>query len=80
VQTQTIVTVLGGLGLFLLGMSLMTDGLTAVGGGAMRRAMRTLAGSRWRVFALGAGTTALVQSSAPMSAPRRRRGSSRPSV
>ncbi|MCB9739555.1 MAG: Na/Pi cotransporter family protein [Deltaproteobacteria bacterium] len=60
---QQVVTVLGGLGLFLLGMGLMTEGLTAVSGDALRRAMRGLTGSRMRAFGLGAATTALVQSS-----------------
>lgn len=58
-----IVTLLGGIGLFLLGMTLMTDGLKALAGGALRRVLtrsvrRPISGLLW-----GAGVTAIVQSS-----------------
>ena len=58
-------TLLGGIGLFLLGMRLMTDGLTASAGGGLRT---ILAGAtRSRVRALGSGlliTTGVQSSSA----------------
>lgn len=55
--------VLGGIGLFLLGMILMTDGLKTVAGSALRRTLARLAGGRISALLSGAAITALVQSS-----------------
>ena len=60
---STLGTVLGGIGLFLLGMVLMTDGLKALAGDALRSWLARFTGSRWTAVATGAGVTALVQSS-----------------
>jgi len=54
---------LGGVGLFLLGMILLTDALKALAGEALRRWLQRFTGSRLRAAATGAGVTALVQSS-----------------
>lgn len=56
-------TMAGGLGLFLLGMSLMTDGLKLAAGPALHHIL--VGATRTRVHALGSGmlVTALVQSS-----------------
>lgn len=54
---------LGGVGLFLLGMTLMTEGLKAAAGGALRDVLRRFSGGTLRAFLSGAGLTALVQSS-----------------
>ncbi|MGM0564215.1 MAG: Na/Pi cotransporter family protein [Pseudomonadota bacterium] len=59
----TLSTLLGGIGLFLLGMILMTDGLKAVAGDALRTLLANFTGSRTKAVATGAGITALVQSS-----------------
>jgi phosphate:Na+ symporter len=56
-------TLLGGIGLFLLGMSLMTDSLQALGGHALRRLVRVLTRSRWYALLTGAAMTATLQSS-----------------
>jgi phosphate:Na+ symporter len=56
-------TLLGGLGLFLLGMVLMTDGLKAAAGDALRRGLETLTGGAGRAMLSGMAVTALVQSS-----------------
>jgi phosphate:Na+ symporter len=56
-------TVTGGIGLFLLGMVLMTDGLKTLAGDALRRVLARYTGSPLRAVAAGAGVTALVQSS-----------------
>lgn len=56
-------TVFGGIGLFLLGMVLMTDGLKTLAGDALRRVLARYTGSPLRAVAAGAGATALVQSS-----------------
>ncbi|MHC4159563.1 MAG: Na/Pi cotransporter family protein [Planctomycetota bacterium] len=55
--------VVGGLGLFLFGMGLMSDGLKKIAGQQLRNILESL--TRHRVIALliGAGITALVQSS-----------------
>lgn len=60
---EIIGTFAGGIGLFLLGMRLMTDGLKVAAGSALRRVLKN--GTRTRVHALatGAGLTGLVQSS-----------------
>ncbi|MEX1368403.1 MAG: Na/Pi symporter [Nannocystaceae bacterium] len=56
-------TLLGGIGLFLLGMSLMTDSLVALGGRSLRALLRRLAGKRIYALLVGAAVTATVQSS-----------------
>jgi phosphate:Na+ symporter len=56
-------TLLGGIGLFLLGMSLMTDSLTALGGHALRGLLQRLAKRPFRAFMTGALATAILQSS-----------------
>lgn len=53
----------GGIGLFLLGMALLSDGLVAFAGAALRRALLRFTGTPWRAFASGAITTVLIQSS-----------------
>ncbi|MFN4117222.1 Na/Pi cotransporter family protein [Acidovorax sp.] len=59
----TLASVVGGLGLFLLGMTMMTDGLRLAAGPALERILA--AATRTRVHALGSGVlvTSLVQSS-----------------
>lgn len=59
----TVANFLGGIGLFLLGMRLMTDGLKVAAGGALRELLKAATGSRLRALVFGAGITALVQSS-----------------
>ncbi len=54
---------LGGVGLFLLGMGLMTDGLRLAAGPALERGLARSTQTRWRGLASGALVTVLVQSS-----------------
>ncbi|MBY4675212.1 Na/Pi cotransporter family protein [Marinobacterium arenosum] len=54
---------IGGLGLFLLGMGMMTDGLKLAGGYALQHILATGTSTRKRAFASGFAITALVQSS-----------------
>ncbi|MCA8913924.1 MAG: Na/Pi cotransporter family protein [Planctomycetes bacterium] len=56
-------SVIGGVGLFLLGMILMTDGLKALAGGALRSILSKWTTNRWSAVGAGAGITAIVQSS-----------------
>lgn len=55
--------VLGGIGLFLLGMILMTDGLKAMAGNALRTVLSRYTGNRFSACGAGVGVTLLVQSS-----------------
>jgi phosphate:Na+ symporter len=63
IDLQALGTMVGGLGLFLLGMGLMTDGLKLAAGPALHRIL--IGATRTRGHALGSGVlvTALVQSS-----------------
>ncbi|MBX3604632.1 MAG: Na/Pi cotransporter family protein [Piscinibacter sp.] len=63
IELQSLATLAGGLGLFLLGMGLMTDGLKLAAGPALHRILT--GATRTRTHALGSGlvVTALVQSS-----------------
>lgn len=64
IALATLVTgFLGGLGLFLLGMTLMTDGFKLAGGKALQHILGTWTRTRTRALASGTGVTALVQSS-----------------
>lgn len=54
---------LGGIGLFLLGMRLMSDGLKIAAGPSLRSMLMAATGSRLRALASGTLITALVQSS-----------------
>lgn len=54
---------LGGLGLFLVGMSMLTEGLRALAGERLRRLLRRSTSSPARGAAAGAVATAMVQSS-----------------
>ena len=54
---------IGGLGLFLLGMGMMTDGLKLAAGRSLRTLLHRWTHTRWRGLALGFAITALVQSS-----------------
>lgn len=54
---------IGGTGLFLLGMWLMTDGLKLAAGDALQSVLRSATSSRWRGLLAGMTITAIVQSS-----------------
>jgi phosphate:Na+ symporter len=54
---------LGGLGMFLFGMKLMSEGLQKVAGDRMRRFLEMVSSNRWIGATVGMGVTALVQSS-----------------
>jgi phosphate:Na+ symporter len=53
----------GGLGLFLLGMSMMTDGLKLVAGPALHNILTKATRTRWHALGTGVLVTAMVQSS-----------------
>ena len=56
-------TILGGIGLFLLGMILLTEGLKALAGDSLRGFLARFTGGRFKSLAAGATITAVVQSS-----------------
>jgi phosphate:Na+ symporter len=56
-------TIVGGIGLFLLGMLLMTEGLKAIGGSALNRMLSKYTTRPVTGVILGASVTALLQSS-----------------
>jgi phosphate:Na+ symporter len=58
-----ILTLVGGIGIFLVGMILLSEGLKAAAGGALRSILQRFARSPARAVLSGAGVTALVQSS-----------------
>ncbi len=62
-MTSSVLLCLGGLGLFLLGMAVLTDGLRALAGRALRRMLRRFTRSPFSGAVTGAVTTAVVQSS-----------------
>ncbi|MCG5538926.1 Na/Pi cotransporter family protein [Halorhodospira sp. 9622] len=62
-QGMQVFTFLGGIGLFLLGMRLMSDGLRAAAGGALRDILAASTRSRLRGLLSGVLITAAVQSS-----------------
>lgn len=59
----SLLTALGGLGMFLLGMALMTGGLRALAGARLRAGLGRATGRPARAALVGAGATALLQSS-----------------
>jgi phosphate:Na+ symporter len=60
---ETIVSIVGGVGLFLLGMAVMTDGLKALAGTALKQVMEKAAATPLLGTFWGAVITLLVQSS-----------------
>lgn len=60
---ETVSVVIGGIGLFLLGMILMTDGMKALAGDSLKDRLSRLTGGVSRSILSGAAVTAIVQSS-----------------
>lgn len=58
-----VLTMIGGLALFLYGMSLMGDGLSNVSGGRLEKILEKLTSSPLKAVLLGAVVTAVIQSS-----------------
>jgi phosphate:Na+ symporter len=62
-MSTEVLRALGGVGLFLIGIAIMTRGLRAVAGPALRAALARLTASPWSGAATGAVATALLHSS-----------------
>ncbi|HKJ05145.1 MAG TPA: Na/Pi cotransporter family protein, partial [Geopsychrobacteraceae bacterium] len=54
---------MGGLGLFLLGMKIMSEGLQKVAGDRMRKILASLTNNRIVGMMVGIGVTTIIQSS-----------------
>lgn len=62
-ETTHILELLGGLALFLYGMQMMSQGLEAAAGNRMKQILEKLTANRFLGVAVGAGITAIIQSS-----------------
>src|SRR5262245_43483568 len=62
-DSAVLVTLLGGLGLFLLGIHHLTEGMKGLAGDSLRRALQRLVAGRFSAVASGALFTAVIQSS-----------------
>lgn len=60
---QMILSLAGGIGLFLYGMSLLSSSLQQIAGGRLEQTLERLTNSRLKAFLLGTGVTAAIQSS-----------------
>ena len=58
-----ILTMIGGLALFLYGMDIMGEGLSKASGGKLERILEKLTSNPIKAVLLGAGVTAVIQSS-----------------
>lgn len=58
-----LLTMIGGLALFLYGMHLLSEGLEKLSGGRLERILENLTNNRIKAVLLGAGVTAVIQSS-----------------
>ena len=58
-----LLTMIGGLALFLYGMKMMGDGLAQASGGRLEKILENLTNSRLKAVLVGTGVTALIQSS-----------------
>ena len=67
VRVSDIITLFGGVALFLFGMSLMGDGLKKVAGSKLELVLYKLSSTPLRGVLLGAGVTAIIQSSSATS-------------
>ena len=60
---EVILSLLGGLALFMYGMQMMSNNLEAVAGNRMKQILERLTANRFLGVLVGAGITALIQSS-----------------
>ncbi len=59
----SVLTLLGGLAFFLYGMKVMGDGLESLSGGKLEKTLEKMTNNRFKGVLVGAGVTALIQSS-----------------
>ena len=61
----------GGLGIFLLGMKYISDGMQAVAGASLRRLINAVTNNRFFATIVGTVVTCVVQSSSIIASPRK---------
>lgn len=61
--TEMLITLIGGLGLFIYGMTIMSDGLKAVAGDRVKKLLEVLTNNRILAIVVGTVVTMIVQSS-----------------
>ena len=61
---EAVLMMLGGIGMFLYGMKLMGNSLESAAGARMEKILERLTSNKAKGVALGAGVTAVIQSSA----------------
>ncbi len=59
----TAIKILGGLAVFIFGMTLMSEGFQTLAGGRFQRVLEKLTSNRWMGAIVGTGVTAIIQSS-----------------
>lgn len=59
----SVITLLGGLALFLYGMGVMSQGLEKLAGGKLESILKAMTSNKYKSLILGAGVTAVIQSS-----------------
>ena len=64
---QAILLLLAGCGVFIAGMNMLSNGLEKCAGGGLKRLLGKITGNRFSGVAVGAGTTAIIQSSSATS-------------
>ncbi|MCA9069058.1 MAG: Na/Pi symporter, partial [Planctomycetaceae bacterium] len=62
-MSQMVTTIVGGLGIFLLGMKNMSEGMQAVAGASLRRMISVVTNNRFLATGVGVIVTCVVQSS-----------------
>ncbi|MBQ9067403.1 MAG: Na/Pi symporter, partial [Clostridia bacterium] len=61
-----LIALVGGLAFFLYGMNVMSSGMEKLAGGKMEKTLRKLTSNKFKGLLLGAGVTAVIQSSGAM--------------
>lgn len=64
---QAIVLLLAGVGVFIVGMNMLSDGLQKTAGGGMKKLLGKISNNRFAGVGVGAGVTAIIQSSSATS-------------
>ena len=64
---QSLIWLLAGVGVFIVGMNFMGDALEKTAGGGMKRLLEKISNNRLSGVGIGAGVTAIIQSSSATS-------------
>ena len=64
---QSMIWLLAGVGVFIVGMNFMSDALEKSAGGGMKRLLEKISNNRFSGVGIGAGVTAIIQSSSATS-------------